>query len=99
MNYKECTSSVIFGVQWDLALKYIETKGGIQKSNLTSDSTKIGNYFDSSFILKSGKFVQYEDFSNWYDFDSEAKANLVTGKKKLAKSVDTDGVFLTTGAT
>ncbi len=26
MNYDRCTSSLIFGIQWDLVLKYIETK-------------------------------------------------------------------------
>ncbi len=38
------TSSLMFGVQWDLVLKYIETKNATAESNLTSDSTRIGNY-------------------------------------------------------
>ena len=41
------TSSLMFGVQWDLVLKYIETKNATAKSNLTSDSTRIGNYFNN----------------------------------------------------
>jgi len=57
MNYKGCTSSLIFGIQWDLTLKYIEektvelaeeaNKDTVRtdiKSKLTSDSTQIGNY-------------------------------------------------------
>ena len=57
MNYNGCTSSLIFGIQWDLTLKYIEektvelaeeaNKDAVRtdiKSKLTSDSTQIGNY-------------------------------------------------------
>ena len=42
------TSSLMFGVQWDLALKYIETKKVATvtdiKAKLNSDSSSIGNY-------------------------------------------------------
>ena len=37
------TSSLMFGVQWDLVLKYLETKGTAQ-ADLKTDSTSIGNY-------------------------------------------------------
>ena len=47
MNYNECTSSLIFGVQWDLVLKFIETKSATTQGNLTSDSKAIGNYKDN----------------------------------------------------
>ena len=40
------TSSLMFGVQWDLVLKYLETKGTSQ-ADLTTDSTSWGNYFDN----------------------------------------------------
>ncbi len=36
------TSSLMFGVQWDLVLKYLETKG-IAQADLTADSTSWGN--------------------------------------------------------
>ena len=38
------TSSLIFGVQWDLVLKYLETKNAATQSELKTDSTSIGNY-------------------------------------------------------
>ena len=44
MDYGDCKGSLIFGIQWDLVLKYIETKEPDQKTNLISDSTTIGNY-------------------------------------------------------
>ena len=37
------TTSLLFGLQWDLVLKYLETKGATQ-SELNSDSTNWGNY-------------------------------------------------------
>ena len=40
------TSSLMFGVQWDLVLKYLETKG-TRKANLKKDSTTWGNYYDN----------------------------------------------------
>ena len=39
-------SSLMFGVQWDLVLKYLETKGTAQ-ADLTEYSTNWGNYFDN----------------------------------------------------
>ena len=44
MNYNGVTSSLIYGVQWDLILKYIENKNTTQKDNLTLNSETIGNY-------------------------------------------------------
>ena len=99
MNYNECTSSLIFGIQWDLVLKYIETKNATTKSNLISDSTTIGNYYNSAFTLTRGKFAQYGALSKWYNFNSEEKTTLVTGGKKEKQSSAENGILLTTGAT
>ena len=99
MNYNGCTSSLIFGIQWDLVLKYIETKEPDQKTNLTSNSTTIGNYYNSSFELKRGKFAQYNALSNWFDYNSEEKPTLVTGSQKKEQSSYKNGILLTTGAT
>ena len=99
MNYNECTSSLIFGIQWDLVLKYIETKNATTKSNLISDSTTIGNYYNSAFTLTRGKFAQYGALSKWYNFNSEEKPTLVTGSKKKEQSSNENGILLTTGAT
>ena len=93
------TSSLMFGVQWDLVLKYIETKNPSQKSNLLTNSTTIGNYYNSGVTLSRGKFAQYDALSSWYDFNSEEKPSLVTGSKKQAQSSKLNAVLLTTGAT
>ena len=99
MNYGDCTSSLIFGIQWDLVLKYIETKNPDQKANLTSDSTKIGNYYNSTFTLNRGKFAQYNALSKWYNFNSDEKSNLVEKSKKKEQDSHKNGILLTTGAT
>ena len=46
----EYTSSLMFGLQWDLMLKYLETKG-ISQYSLKENSTNWGNYMNSEFNL------------------------------------------------
>ena len=99
MNYEDCTSSLIFGVQWDLMLKYIENKNNTVKEKLTVDSTFIGNYYNSEFTLNRGKFAQNNNFSNWYAFNSEEKVNLVMGNRKQKQSNENASILITTGAT
>ena len=99
MDYGDCKGSLIFGIQWDLVLKYIETKNPAQKSNLTSDSTKIGNYYNSEFTLNRGKFAKYNELSDWKAYNSEEEPTLVTGSKKQAQSSKSNAILLTTGAT
>ena len=43
MESGDYTSSLMFGVQWDLVLKYLETKGTAQ-ADLKTNSTRWGNY-------------------------------------------------------
>ena len=101
MNYNGVKSSLIYGVQWDLVLKYIETKKEKTDSNikteLNSKSTTIGNYFDSEFIINRGKFTN--DGAHWYEYNSEENPKLVEENKKLKQSSYSNGILLTTGAT
>ena len=46
MESGKYTSSLMFGVQWDLVLKYLETKGTAQ-ADLKTNSTTWGNYRDN----------------------------------------------------
>lgn len=41
------TSSLMFGVQWDLILAFMHNKGKVDNNTLTSDSTSIGNYYNN----------------------------------------------------
>ncbi len=99
MNYEDCTSSLIFGLQWDLILKYIEIKKPLQKSNLATDSTSIGNYYNSEFTLERGKFAQYNALYNWYSYNTNDKTELVNNGQKVQQSSNSNAILLTTGAT
>ena len=100
MDYGDCKGSLIFGIQWDLVLKYIETKNPAQKSNLLTNSTSIGNYYNSEFTLNRGKFAKYNELSSdWKSYNSEEKPTLVTGSKKKGQSSNSNAILLTTGAT
>ena len=99
MNYNGVKSSLIYGVQWDLILKYIEEKGAATQDNLKKDSTTIGNYYNSEFTINRGKFAQYGALSDWKNYNSEEKSDLVTGSKKKKQDSFEKGILLTTGAT
>ena len=59
------TSSLMFGVQWDLVLKYLETKGTAQ-ADLKTDSTSWGNYEDNLWDITNAnsKSMDYAN-SQW----------------------------------
>ena len=44
------SASLMFGVQWDLVLKYLETKGTSQV-DLKTDSTSWGNYYNNAWNI------------------------------------------------
>ena len=99
------TSSLMFGVQWDLVLAFMHNKGNIADSTLTSNSTTIGNYIKSTFDLNRGKYAQFDKSGNtWNNFDSAlgsiVVSNETTGKmKKTEQSSYENGILLTTGGT
>ena len=99
------TSSLMFGVQWDLVLAFMHNKGNIADSTLTSNSTTIGNYYNSTFDLNRGKYAQCGQLGNtWKNFDSALDSivvsNETTGKmKKTEQNSYQNGILLTTGGT
>ena len=98
-------SSLMLGVQWDLVLAFMHNKGNIDDSILTSNSTTIGNYYNSTFDLNRGKYAQYGKLGNtWNNFDNELGSivarNETTGKmKKTEQSSSSNAIILTTGGT
>ncbi len=88
------TSSLMFGVQWDLVLKYIESKNPAQKSNLLTDSTTIGNYYKSGRKLVRGQYASITDLSNWKKYNENLDNNvnngaLVTGNSAIPTLITT----------
>ena len=107
VNSETKTSSLMFGVQWDLMLAFMsKDKAKITSTDiLTSDSKTIGNYSNSTFDLNRGKYAQYGQLENtWKNFDkalgSIVVSNETTGKmKKTEQSSGSNGILLTTGGT
>ena len=99
------TSSLMFGVQWDLVLAFMHNKGNIADSTLTQNSTTIGNHYDSTFDLNRGKYAQYGKLGNtWNNFDSALGSIVVsnenTGKMKKTEQISSsNGILITTGGT
>ena len=53
------TSSLMFGIQWDLVLAYLESKG-VPEADLNDDSSSWGNYANNSFQVAEGnKYAIY----------------------------------------
>ena len=80
------TSSLMFGVQWDLVLKYIETKNATAQDNLKKNSTQIGNYKDNlwSITNTNAKYLKIDGNSytacpNPYAKTSSLSIVLTTG--------------------
>ncbi len=92
MNSGECESSLMFGIQWDLVMKHIETKEGKIQAELNSDSTSWGNYLNATFTVTKGK----------YSTDSGKNFTEVSGSytkpASITSSDDTGKILLTTGA-
>ena len=97
------TSSLMFGVQWDLVLAFMHNKGNIADSTLTEDSTTIGNYRDSTFQLsQTGKYATYSNWtlsSTWNPSTTSTTNFVDTSRNKIAQSSNGNGILVTTGGT
>ena len=69
------TSSLLFGIQWDLVCKYLEVKSTLTTTNINSDSSTWGNYNNAEITITSNKAKQGE---NWM---------VITGKKTANRSI------------
>ena len=105
---KSYTSSLMFGVQWDLVLKHIEVKEVAKgttlatiQSELRSDSTSWGNYYNASFEINRGKYAKNGALTTWYNYNT-ALADCVTytngTSTKVSASSSSNTILLTTGA-
>ena len=97
------TSSLMFGVQWDLVLAFMsKDKAKITSTEiLTKDSTTIGNYMNSAFQLsQTGKYaicLNYVANSKW-NTSTTVTANFVdASRKKIVQSLEGNGILVTTG--
>ena len=80
------TGSLMFGIQWDLVLKHIETKKGKTQEELKNDSKTWGNYSNATFEITKGKY------------STDYGQTFIPVEGTYTKPADTN-VLLTTGAT
>ena len=90
---KGITTSLMFGIQWDLVLKYLETQG-VLESELKTNSGSWGNYRDVEFSVEEGN--KYAIATNWNLGDWN---DISVNYTKTTFDTDGDGVLLTTGGT
>ena len=90
--------SLMFGVQWDLMLKFIETKKIAIDTTIISklklDSTLIGNYYNSEYVINRGK---YRFATIWHNYTEDLEG-IIENKEKIAQDSNSKGTLLTTGA-
>ncbi len=67
------TSSLMFGIQWDLVCKFLEVKSELTITDINSDSSSWGNYKNVARIITSEKAKQSTDYGNTW--------KLITGIK------------------
>ena len=77
MGYSDFKSSLLFGIQYDLACKFIKENTIITNEQLLEDSTTLGNYKNSTFTAKDGKYsldngVKYQEIPQNYQKDPTA---------------------------
>ena len=78
------TSSLMFGIQWDLVCKYLEVKSTLETPDINSNSTSWGNYSNVERTISSDKAKQSTDYGDTW--------TAITGTKPASS------VLLTAGA-
>ena len=85
--------SLMFGIQWDLMVQYIEIKGGKSQAEIRTNSTTWGNYNNATFSIERGKYstnpdsssVSYTEVNGEYIKQSGINVLLTTGASERNK--------------
>ncbi len=94
----ELTSSLMFGVQWNLVCKFLATRLGDEA--VKTNSSSWGNYADVSFTIDRGEYLanpESEMNSTWQAITVNM-TDYVTEQIKQGSNGSEKGVLLTTGA-
>ena len=93
INSGNYTSSLMFGIQWDLILKHLQNHG-IRSEELIENSTNLGNYSDSTFVIDNGQYTIAPSIENSFKLYTEETTNYVENNIKISSKY----LLLTTGA-
>ena len=87
------TSSLMFGIQWDLVCKYLEIKGRLSVADIKEDSSSWGNYNNAKIEnITSGKYAILD--TNTFNLGTWTK---ITNAFTKSDSGDNSSVLLSTG--
>lgn len=89
------TSSLLFGIQWDLTCKFLEENSELTYDDIATDSKTWGNYSNSSLKLIRGKYNTVFAGNKWIDYKVDTD-NYVINSNTLNN--DSYAQLLTTGA-
>ena len=93
MESGDRTTSLLFGVQWDLTLKYLETKGTSQ-ADLKEDSIRWGNYYNNLWSITNAnlKYAIYNSDAKSYEW-ATATEKSKTSSERILLSTGADDSF------
>ena len=107
LTTNDYTSSLMFGVQWDLVMKHIEIKEVAKgtaletiQSALRSNSKEWGNYYNASFEINRGKYTKNGTLNTWHNYNiaSTGSVTYANGISKKVSTSSSNSILLTTGA-
>ena len=96
LNSGDYTSSLMFGIQWDLVIKHLQVRGGMTEDELTKKSSDWGNYYNATFEIEdvNAKYTTSPSTAN--NFKSYTENTSVHADNKVKPPYNS--VLLTTGA-
>ena len=69
----------MFGIQWDLTCKFLETRGGLKTADINSNSTSWGNYSNVERTISSDKAKQGSSWTSITGTKPASSVLLTTG--------------------
>ena len=95
-------SSLMFGVQWDLILKFIETKRALTQDQITNNCYNWGNFYHSSFSIDdiNAHYADYDSSGEWKDVKivEMVPGSEISDSYTIISKNEGEGKLLTTGA-
>ena len=92
MEHGDRTTSLMFGVQWDLVMKYLETKGTSQ-ADLKRNSTSWGNYSNNAWNITNENLKYAEEENNSLQPWTTATEKSKTASERILLSTGADDSF------
>ena len=91
------TSSLLFGIQWDLTCKFLEKNSNLAKTYIKSDSTSWGNYGNNSLTLTKGMYnIEPNNANSIWKLYTEDTVNYVVSSQTSSNTSYSE--LITSGA-